>query len=74
MDYELERQHLTLAEEHVWKAKRIIERQLDLIEDLQSHGLETSSALLQLQVFEDVLSTMLQHKKIIEQRTSTSNK
>jgi hypothetical protein len=66
MDCDLERQHL--AEEHIWKAKRTIDRQLDLIENLERQGCDIGSAEFQLQTFEDVFRAMLQHKKAIERR------
>jgi len=61
----LERQHLSLANEHVGKAERVISEQTALIENLRCDGQDTKLAEETMRVFEANLQVMREHRELI---------
>lgn len=68
MDRALEVQHLEEANVHIERARNIIIRQLDIINDLERHGYDLTTARFQLSGFEDAFITMEHHRRIILER------
>ncbi|MHC2336800.1 hypothetical protein [Bradyrhizobium sp. USDA 4454] len=60
-----ERQQLSIADEHVAKAERVIGEQVALIENLRRDGQDTKLAEQTLRVFEANLQVMREHRELI---------
>lgn len=61
----IERRHLSLADEHVAKAERVIREQAAIISSLRDDGHDTKLAEETMRVFEANLRVMRQHRELI---------
>jgi hypothetical protein len=67
MDRQAEVLHLEVADAHIERAVKLIDRQLGIINELSKNGVDLTTAKNQLHGFEGALTTMLQHRTIIIQ-------
>jgi hypothetical protein len=67
MDRQAEVLHLNEADAHIDRAVKLIDRQLEIIDELGRNGVDLTTAKNQLHGFEGALTTMLQHRTIIMQ-------
>jgi len=61
----LERQHLSMADEHVAQAERVIRGQMAIIENLRGDGHDTKLAEETMRLFEANLQAMREHRELI---------
>ena len=60
-----EQEHLALADEHIAKGREIVARQEQMICDLRSRGLDTSTAERTLALFVRTLEAFEHHRRAI---------
>ena len=61
----IERQHLSLADQHLAKAERVIRAQVAIIRSLRDDGHDTELAENTMRVFEANLRVMREHRELI---------